>query len=342
MTVTVIPTVMPMPSFSAPTPPASLPPATGRVATAAPPAAALRAEQVEAGLDRLPPLPAVLRELIELMAQDGVGAQRLGAVLARDPALTMTTLRLANSSFYGVSRQVATVSEAVCVLGLRNLRGLVTTAALASAFPPRLGPHFDALAFWRHALTSATGARALALAIGADDEAAFTLGLLHDFGQLAMAMAFPAQWAALEAERAATLVPPGTDPHAAVLEELATERRHFGVDHAEVGAMLTARWQLAAWFVDAIRQHHAPSVDARLDPPLAARQGPSERDTAVDWPVLLQLTDLIGHWPDDADRLATLDALSAHRRFGLDGAALQSLACQAADQAAALCRSLLE
>lgn len=296
---------------------------------------ALRAEDMEAALDALPPLPGVVHELIELLGQEGVGAQRLGAALAKDPALTMTTLRLANSSFYGVSRQVASVSEAVCVLGLRNLRGLITAAAMSSAFPPRPSPHFDAAQFWRHAIRSAVGARLLAQAVGPDEEAAFSLGLLHDVGSLAMAHVFPDRWRRLEAGRVPS--PEGVGEEAAELADLDAERALFGMDHAAVGAALLARWQFSPWFVEAVRLHHAEPRPGAPGTP----GGPGVVDPASVWPALVQLNQHLAHGPLRGAALDAVAELPAARLLGLEADAIGRLAEQCATQAEALSAALL-
>jgi putative nucleotidyltransferase with HDIG domain len=306
-------------------PAAALPPA-GSASAMAPPDPG----QMEAALDTLPPLPAVVQELIELLGQDGVGAQRLGAALAKDPALTLTTLRLANSSFYGVSRQVATVSEAVCVLGLRNLRGLVTAAAMASAFPARRSVEFDARQFWRHSIQSAVGLRLLAQAVGADEEAAFSLGLLHDVGSLAMAQVFPERWRAFEARRGQRA--PGFSVEAAEAADLDAERALFGTDHAAVGASLLARWQFSPWFVEAVRLHHAGSS-------LSAGQHAIDPDAA--WPALVQLGQHLSHGLLEGAALDEAASLPATRVLGLEPEAVARLAEQCVVQAETLGRALL-
>lgn len=309
----------------------ALPAATRRAPTAVDPASLpIDPSQMDAALDKLPPLPAVVHELIDLLGQDGVGAHRLAAALAKDPALTMTTLRLANSSFYGVSRQVATVSEAICVLGLRNLRGLVTAAAMASAFPRQRSVEFDTARFWQHAIRFAVGARLLAQAVGADEEAAFSLGLLHDIGSLAMAHVFPDRWRALEARRIDR--PAGGGIEEAEAADLAAEHEIFGLDHAEVGAALLARWQFSPWFVDAVRLHHA-------EPALEAIQHSVAEDTA--WPALVQLTQHIAQGPLSGSGLDEAASLPAARVLGLEPEAIGRLAEQCVAQADTLCSALL-
>jgi putative nucleotidyltransferase with HDIG domain len=251
-------------------PPANRPPSPGESA------------RMQAALRNLPALPAVVLELLQLLGEDGVSPQRLGLAMAGDAALTLSTLRLANSSFYGVQRQIQTVSEAVSVLGLRAVGGLVTTAALSTAFPNSGNAHFSAAHFWRHALYSAVAARTLAESVGLDSETAFTLGLLHDIGQYALASALPEHWNALKGELDA-----GQQAwHRSNAEVLSAERRHFGCDHTSVGARLMVQWKLAPLFAETIAQHHSVGIPMASQPDMPA----STRFAA-----LLQIADAVAH-----------------------------------------------
>jgi putative nucleotidyltransferase with HDIG domain len=193
----------------------------------------------------LPALPAAVLDLLDLFARDAIENHVLAAKIALDPALSAKTLRLANSSFYGLARHVSSLGDAVAVLGLRTMRSIVTTAALASGAPRPACDGFDLQTFWRHAIAVAVATKLVALEIGADPEAAFTAGLLHDMGRLAMASAHPKLYAQVLAHG---------DTHG---DELARrEHEMFGVDHAEAGALVAEHWRFPQVIVDAIGGHH--------------------------------------------------------------------------------------
>ena len=199
----------------------------------------------------LPALPAAVLELLDLLGRDDVETGTLAAKIALDQALSAKTLRLANSSFYGMPRHVASIADATSVLGLRTVRVVVTTAALTSSFTPPACEGFDFGAYWRHAVSVAVGAKLVAAAIGEDAEAAFTAGLLHDIGQLVLASGFPERFAQVLAHQAGN----GTELRDA-------EHALLGLDHAAVGALVAEHWHFPNAIVDAIGAHHAPPARA--------------------------------------------------------------------------------
>ena len=203
-------------------------------------------DELLAAVRDLPSLPSVLLELVESLGHEELSAAQYSAKISRDQALAAKTLRLANSSFYGRGRQVRSVAEAIVVLGLRTVRGVVTAAGLADTF--RRYPGFDHCAFWRHSIGSALCAQSLADELGREDgDLAFTVGLLHDIGRLALASAFASAYAEVEQWRRDKDCL-GDDAERAVL----------GIDHAEVGGLIARQWNFAPAIVDAIREHHAP------------------------------------------------------------------------------------
>ncbi|WP_046114788.1 HDOD domain-containing protein [Aquincola tertiaricarbonis] len=209
-------------------------------------------DELHAALRDLPPLPSVVMELVESLGHEELSAGQYAAKISRDQALAAKTLRLANSSFYGRGRQVRSVSEAIGVLGLRTVRGVVTAAGLAGSF--RRHPGFDHDSFWRHSISSALCAQALAVELGRNDaDLAFTVGLLHDIGRMALASAFAPAYAEAERWR--------RDTDCTACE---AERAVLGLDHAEVGGLIARQWNFAPAIVDAIREHHAPPAEAGL------------------------------------------------------------------------------
>ncbi len=267
-----------------------------------------------AALRDLPPLPSVVLDLVESLGHEELGAAQYAAKISRDQALAAKTLRLANSAFYGRGRQVRSVAEAIGVLGLRTVRGVVTAAGLASGF--RRHPGFDHDAFWRHSIASALCAQALADELRRDDaDLAFTVGLLHDIGRLALASAFAPAYA--EADRWRR----DKDCHACD-----AERAVLGIDHAEVGGLIARQWNFAPAIVDAIREHHAPQDAAGL-----SLTG------------IAHVADAIGHalgLAGDADEAVPTLVLPVWAACGLDDAACMRLFAHAETQFQTLCEAL--
>ena len=277
----------------------------------------LSPQSLMATVRELPALPAVVLELIELLSRDGVAADQLVAKISHDQALTAKTLRLANSSFYGMPRKVSRVSDAISVLGLRTVRTVVTTAAVTGSFAPPRCEGFDFIAFWRHAIGTAVCARLMASGMKVDPEAAFTAGLLHDLGHLVLASCFPERFSQALRHLAEHDLP--------VVD---TELALLGMDHATVGGLMAEHWHFAPAVVQAIRQHHAPDAG----------------DDGAALCSLVHVADNIAHALDLAhlkgDAVPMLST-AAWTRVGLDAARCRQVFEQTESQTEAVCEVLI-
>jgi putative nucleotidyltransferase with HDIG domain len=205
----------------------------------------LSVDQVTARIHDLPSLPAIVVELLESVNQQDVNIDALAAKISYDQALAAKTLRLANSSFYGLQRKVTSFRDAIAVLGLRSVRTLVTAAAVTGNFTATTAGVFDFKAFWRHSIAAALAARALARLVGASEDSAFTAGLLHDVGRLVIVTRFPQHYQATFAHRAA---------HDGYL--LDAEVAVLGIDHTMAGRALAQHWKFPPVIQEAIADHH--------------------------------------------------------------------------------------
>jgi len=199
---------------------------------------------------QLPALPRAAAEALAKLRDDDSSAEDCARCIATDQALTARVLRLANSAFYGVPGRVSSVNRAIQMLGKRTLRGALTTVMLSGQFSASGCEAFRFDGFWRHTIGTAIGAEAIARARALDDETAFTAGVLHDIGRLALAAHFPRETAAmLELARSRDL------------PWLEAERLALGTDHAAVGAAIALQWNFPAAVQAAIAAHHLPQHD---------------------------------------------------------------------------------
>ncbi|MDR0672723.1 MAG: HDOD domain-containing protein [Zoogloeaceae bacterium] len=266
-----------------------------------------RLRQAIAALPGLPPLVCSL--LAELEHADNLNFSVLSQRICADQGLAMRILRLANSSFYGLSGRVASIDDAIVILGLRTLYTLALNAAALRAMtrPPCAG--FAEMDFWRHSIAVAVAARALAVACHRNPDVAFTHGLLHDIGQLLLASCFPDEYRQ-------TLV--GADERA--VTRLARERALLGVEHAQAGALLAAQWGLPPDFVTAIAQHHAPESEAAD---------------------LLHLADILAHALMEDDTPIPPLSAPAWQRLALDEARLLPVLARIEHDYEETCKALL-
>lgn len=210
-----------------------------------------RAEILLQAVNALPPLPAVALRVMQVSQDPRASASDLALVVSADPGLSATILRVANSAAYARARQVTSVQEALVVLGFVQARNIAVSGSIAARYAPdALNALFRIDAFWRHSI--AVGFRASELAGKSrrlDVPSAFTAGILHNMGRLAMFYADPAGLDQVVAE----MMRSGRS-----LEDI--EREMLGYDHAEVGGTLARRWRLPADIADAVAKHHATDI----------------------------------------------------------------------------------
>jgi putative nucleotidyltransferase with HDIG domain len=206
-------------------------------------------DDVVRNLDDLPSLPAVVMELLNSIDQDDIDISVLAKKVSHDQALTAKTLRLANSSLYGLQVKVTTIQQAITYLGFQTTRNLITAAAVTGCFAEGHCPGFDHKAFWRHSIATAACAKVLARQMRFNQDYAFTAGLLHDIGRLVLVACFPNQYSETIAYREA---------HDCYLLE--AERAVLGVDHVDAGLALAEHWNFSDTMRLAIGGHHDPEA----------------------------------------------------------------------------------
>ena len=208
-----------------------------------------------AAVEHLPLFTGTALQLIRSVDDEAITAGELSRLISTDPALAAHLLRIVNSPYYGLSRRIGTVSDALVVLGLNLVRRTVTAAVLERPLFAYFTDTEAARAFWRHELLCAALARHLAIRQGFGGEFAYMAGLLHDVGRLVMIVRHP------DASESLLRQHGGDD------ETLREERARFGFDHAELGAALLELWGLPGGMIQAAHQH----VDAvEPDDPTAA------------------------------------------------------------------------
>lgn len=198
--------------------------------------------------EALPSLPAVVTYLMRSLNDESSDVDTLAHHINSDPAIVARLLAAANSVGSALSSHILTAKQAFLLLGVDRVVAIV----LASSLIYRLNmhtPHFDARLLWRHSLGVATCAQVLAEHIHGDlaPDVAFTLGLLHDIGQLLMFTASPQGYVEMLHRKQAA--------DASLCE---AEVAVFGYDHAQAGRVLCEAWHLPQLIGDALAAHHAP------------------------------------------------------------------------------------
>jgi putative nucleotidyltransferase with HDIG domain len=210
-------------------------------------------------LDRvasLPPAPTLVTELMALFREPDRDVDQVVQLISYEPSLTAQILRMCNSACFAGEQPPGDIFEAVSRLGFYQVYCLVVT--LFGAQAKRMegadrGVNVESL--WRHSVAAAVSAAVVEEEAGQEKGAAFTAGLLHDIGKLALA--------SVEGEPYARLFQLAREQGVALA---VMERSAFGMDHAELGGELMRRWNLPPDVVAAVRHHHQFEGHPRASP----------------------------------------------------------------------------
>ncbi|MFO1514285.1 MAG: HDOD domain-containing protein, partial [Verrucomicrobiota bacterium] len=174
-----------------------------------------------------------------------------------DNVLTAKLLRACNSPYFGFSEPVSSVDQAVLVLGHQQILHIVLTLAFGSSMTVPLPAYaVESNELWQHSLTTAMAAEVVAsgsLETNVETSVAFTAGLLHDFGKLVLGQVINEEQQTIIRSR---LSDTG-------LPRVMVEREILGTDHSEVGAYLLKSWNLPDEVVEAVANHHQPTLEPR-------------------------------------------------------------------------------
>ena len=206
--------------------------------------------QLLSGEIQLPTMPRVIRELLQALRDDSASLPQVAAQVALDPVLTSRVLQIANSAHYASDRSLSSVRDAVAVMGLRALEGVLLLHGSVGAFHKT--PQVDLPAFWRRAVVTGTCARQWARRWGAPEDQAQSAGLLQGMGHIILCHCLPEQ-----AQRAFATMPSQLalcSSHEMAERELLA----FGVSHPEVSAWWAAEIGLPDSAVEAIEHSLQP------------------------------------------------------------------------------------
>ena len=202
---------------------------------------------------KLPSIPKVVALLLSELEREPLDLRNVTRILSTDPALTTRLLQLANSSVFPMSGRISSVSEALALLDMAQVRRMAQEAAAAASV--KAVPGIQLQAVWDYSLDVARVSRALAGVVRQNQQAAFTCGLIHAMGELAMHLGLPVGMAALDREIAPL-----------DLRRAKVEQREFGFAYGQVGAGYARLWRFPAFMVDALEYQHQPFENNVYEP----------------------------------------------------------------------------
>lgn len=205
--------------------------------------------------DTLPSFPQVAAKLLDVSKDDTASLEEVAKIVETDPGISIRVLELVNSAYYGLSRKVTTLSDAVVILGLDEIKKLALGMAIfEKIFKNGHTKEFNRLMFWRHSLAVAVLSMKIAQKIEyPNPEEAYTAGLLHDVGKIFLDLQGHRNYGEFIRNLSES-----TD---LVIEK---ERSQLGLGHDDIGAFFCTRWQLPENLVLAVKYHHQSFEDNGL------------------------------------------------------------------------------
>lgn len=200
------------------------------------------------GIDTVQSPPTILQEILAVIDDPRSGAKDIQATVERDISTSLKLLRLANSAYYGFSRQVKTIREAIVIIGLDGVKNVAMSLAVADSFSR--GTAEEKLFYgdlWVHSMATGTIASRLCDKVkGLPPSMAYCAGLIHDIGKVILYQYY--------GETYGRLVASAKEKKMSLSY---VERAVIGVDHATVGGWVSESWDLPDLVGQVLQEHHA-------------------------------------------------------------------------------------
>nr|MBN2276226.1 HDOD domain-containing protein [candidate division Zixibacteria bacterium] len=218
-----------------------------------------RLKQIINNIRNLPTPPIVFEQIQKVINNPDTSVADVAGILSEDPAMSVKVLKLTNSAFYGLSREIDSVRHAVMIIGLEAVKNLVLSASVLSMFKANNENKEYHENFWRHSLSTALASRLLAHEHRGgkifNPDPAFSSGLIHDIGKMIICCFMPAEHKQIMEYM---------EQHPKV-SEMEAEVAILGFNHAQLGRQLAVAWKLPERLADTIGYHHSPGIENKSD-----------------------------------------------------------------------------
>jgi len=195
---------------------------------------------------KLPSPPAVALKILNAVQSDENCFDELANIIMADPALTARILKIANSSLYGLSKQVDSLSQATALIGTQTLKNIALSFVFVKKFQEIDVGGFDLDLFWRRSISAAVAAEIISAKVACKDTDIFVSALLADIGVLILFLSDPAGY--IEVIDKKRISGKGT---------CAVEKEQFGFNHPEISSHLLESWNLSDSIYGPIFWHHS-------------------------------------------------------------------------------------
>jgi HD-like signal output (HDOD) protein len=201
----------------------------------------------------LPAMPDAVNEITRLMAQGDCSTDMVAAVIERDQSLAAKVLKMVNSPVYGFPGRITNIKNALVLLGINVIKGLMVTATVFDPF----NKHMTGL--WKHSVACSLASVEVARAVGFKQPEEYSVfGLLHDLGKVIFAMQIP------EAKKQVDDLVKQDD---VMFRE--AEKQILGFSHDKINSWVCEHWNLPLMLKEAMVYHHEP-LFSKFHPEAAA------------------------------------------------------------------------
>jgi len=198
----------------------------------------------------------VAQRTLLLLNKPEVSIQELVEVVKFDPAITANILRISNSAYFGLRREIHSLHQALLLLGTQELLKIIIASGATRLFnAPTPGYFTERQGLWRHSVSCALMVDLLCRELSLQDRATgFTAGMMHDIGKVVLS---------LFVEQKFHEIMEVVDQQG--LSFQAAEKTILGVDHAEMGGEMARMWDFPDRLRLAITYHHLDKPEAYTD-----------------------------------------------------------------------------
>jgi len=205
-------------------------------------------EKIE-NINALPTIPKVLKKILGVIENPRISLNEISSFVAGDPALTTKVLKMVNSPIYGFPGRISSVNQAVILLGLTVVKGLLLGVSVFELMQETM------VGLWEHSLSSAIVCRLIAKRKGLKEPDELSIdGLLHDIGKILLVLQYPEEYekAMYQSEQSGLTI-------------YESEKTYFNTTHASVGAWMAQKWRFPPNLIEIIEYHHKPHL-AKIAP----------------------------------------------------------------------------
>jgi len=211
--------------------------------------------KVKASIEKMPPLSPVIHKIVKIANDVTASAQDLTDIIQMDPVLTAKVIKMVNSSYFGFTREIKSLKQAVVILGINTIKNVALSSVVVGNLNVKDDSVLNGEEFWKHSFAVAVASKTIAGMIGIDPklvEEYFVAGLIHDIGKILVNNFFHDEMVqidkiASEKKYPITLI----------------EKKILGLNHEEIGIAIGKKWKFENNYLFAVGKHHNPVTSGK-------------------------------------------------------------------------------